>query len=426
MCKYIRNALSFTTHGIVMRCTKGSIVRFSHNELSPRRHMGAGDLGMANSGPHTNASQFYVSLDKLDWLDGKKVVFGRVVDGIKAIRQVARCEVQEWNQRPTTPFTVSSSGKLRMMDVLAPKPRPVPQKKEASGASGAEQSAETLVVEEKEDEAVTPEEGGEAAAIEAEAAAAAAAVAAQGGDEATAAEASAAVEKETLHSVNDFDDQAVAAALKIQTVGRGRAERKRAKMIKQEAFKSDALSISADTAWAVISDFAAPYLVHAGLADKVEVTFEGNLEKKSLGAKRSIVPKEESKPAAEHTLISNNSDKMMRSEALSGSRDHLAAIPVADATLTWKVKAEEEGCVVSLTFKYLEKEAMAADVPAYLESVKAVMDAAVSYAVNPPPPPIEEPPATAEGDPPAEEEAAAPAEGEAAAPAEGEAAPPAE
>lgn len=426
MCKYIHKALSFTTHGIIMRGTKDSIGRFSHNQLSPRRHMGAGDLGMANSGPHTNASQFYVSLDKLDWLDGKKVVFGRVVDGIKAIRQVARCEVQEWNQRPTTPFTVSSSGKLRMMDVLAPKPRPVPQKKEASGASGAEQSAETLVVEEKEDEAVTPEEGGEAAAIEAEAAAAAAAVAAQGGDEATAAEASAAVEKETLHSVNDFDDQAVAAALKIQTVGRGRAERKRAKMIKQEAFKSDALSISADTAWAVISDFAAPYLVHAGLADKVEVTFEGNLEKKSLGAKRSIVPKEESKPAAEHTLISNNSDKMMRSEALSGSRDHLAAIPVADATLTWKVKAEEEGCVVSLTFKYLEKEAMAADVPAYLESVKAVMDAAVSYAVNPPPPPIEEPPATAEGDPPAEGEAAAPAEGEAAAPAEGEAAPPAE
>lgn len=247
-------------------------------------------------------------------------------------------------------------------------------------------------------------------------------------------EASTAEEKEALTSVNDFDDQAVAAALKIQTVGRGRAERKRAKMIKQEAFKSEALSISTEAAWAVISDFAAPFLVHAGLAERVEVTYEGNVEKKGLGATRSIVAKEEGKPAVEHTLISNNSDKMMRSEALSGSRNHLGAIPVADATLTWKVKAEGEGCVVSLTFKYIEKEAAAAEVPAYLESVKASMDAAVSYAVNPPPPPVEtveEPPAPEQ---PEQGDDAPPAEGDAteaapegdASPAEGEAAPTAE
>ncbi|MGB1592774.1 MAG: peptidylprolyl isomerase, partial [Promethearchaeia archaeon] len=42
------------------------------------KHTGAGDVGMASAGVHANASQFYISLDKLDWLDGKKVVIGHV------------------------------------------------------------------------------------------------------------------------------------------------------------------------------------------------------------------------------------------------------------------------------------------------------------------------------------------------------------
>ena len=36
-------------------------------------HRGCGDVAMASTGPHSNATQFYIALDKLEWLDGQKV-----------------------------------------------------------------------------------------------------------------------------------------------------------------------------------------------------------------------------------------------------------------------------------------------------------------------------------------------------------------
>ncbi len=74
------------------------------------KHTAPGTVSMANSGPDTNGSQFFICTEKTDWLDGKHVVFGRVVEGMNVVRQVE----QQGNKagKPNMQVTISECGEL--------------------------------------------------------------------------------------------------------------------------------------------------------------------------------------------------------------------------------------------------------------------------------------------------------------------------
>ena len=88
--------------------TGGPGYRFADEFHPTLRHSKAGILSMANAGPNTNGSQFFITLAATPWLDNRHTVFGEVTEGMDVVQRIGSTPTSKPGDRPLKPIVVES------------------------------------------------------------------------------------------------------------------------------------------------------------------------------------------------------------------------------------------------------------------------------------------------------------------------------
>jgi peptidyl-prolyl cis-trans isomerase A (cyclophilin A) len=87
--------------------TGGPGFQFADEFKSTLRHSKPGLLSMANAGPNTNGSQFFVTLVPTPWLDDKHSIFGEVVEGLDVVQKIGKASTAR-GDRPAKDIVIES------------------------------------------------------------------------------------------------------------------------------------------------------------------------------------------------------------------------------------------------------------------------------------------------------------------------------